>query len=174
MANKFKKAVEAIPDIKDGFRFGVQALGGMSYLVTSSTPRLFDGSVDIDACTKDLYPIDPETMLIRDNIGASHTFYFTGEGNRDIYYFDTSNAFVRKIYTSDTEITAFRQGEVGNGAMMPGLYEDLFVIGDGNGKITVLDMANVPGTNAEVVDEVQTDAGGITCMEFLPNNAYML
>lgn len=137
------------------------------------------GNIDIDLqlfykWPQNLYPIDPETMLIRDNIGASHTFYFTGEGNRDIYYFDTSNAFVRKIYTSDTEITAFRQGEVGNGAMAPGLYEDLFVIGDGNGKITVLDMANVPGTNAEVVDEVQTDAGGITCMEFLPNNAYML
>ena len=63
MANKFKKAVEAIPDIKDGFRFGVQALGGMSYLVTSSTPRLFDGSVDIDACTKDLYPNDARKVF---------------------------------------------------------------------------------------------------------------
>ena len=73
MANKFKKAVEAIPDIKDGFRFGVQALGGMSYLVTSSTPRLFDGSVDIDACTKDLYPDDAGWDYV---IGFNNHAYF--------------------------------------------------------------------------------------------------
>lgn len=73
MANKFKKAVEAIPDIKDGFRFGVQALGGMSYLVTSSTPRLFDGSVDIDACTKDLYPVDARWDYV---IGFNNHAYF--------------------------------------------------------------------------------------------------
>lgn len=73
MANKFKKAVEAIPDIKDGFRFGVQALGGMSYFVTSSTPRLFDGSVDIDACTKDLYPNDARWDYV---IGFNNHAYF--------------------------------------------------------------------------------------------------
>lgn len=137
------------------------------------------GMIDIDLqlfykWPQDMYPVDPETMLTHNNFGNYHTFYFTGEGNKDIYYYDTSNAFVKKIYTSDTEITALRQGEVGNGAMMNGPYYNLFAVGDGNGLVKVLDMANVPAANADVVAEVDTDAGRITCIEFMPNNAYAL
>lgn len=133
------------------------------------------GSIDIDLqlfykWPQDVYPIDPETMIIRNNLGNYHTFYFTGKDNRNIYYFDTSNAFTRRIYSSDTEITAYRQGEVANGFMMYGIYYQLFVVGDASGKLTILDMTDVPGSSAKIVDEIQTDAGKITNMEFLPNN----
>ncbi len=59
MGNKFKEAVEATPDIKDGFCNGLQALGkNNSKRVKASDTRLLNGSVDIDACTKELYPND--------------------------------------------------------------------------------------------------------------------
>ena len=56
MGNKFKKAVEATPDIKDGYCDGLQALGKNSKRVNASDTRLLNGSVDIDACTEKLYP----------------------------------------------------------------------------------------------------------------------
>ena len=56
MENKFKEAVEATPDIKGGFCNGLQALGKNSIRVKTSNTLLLNGSVDIDACTKELYP----------------------------------------------------------------------------------------------------------------------
>lgn len=56
MKMTFKNAVEEISDIKDGFCKGLQALGEKSKYVFAADNRKIDGSVDIDACTKSLYP----------------------------------------------------------------------------------------------------------------------
>lgn len=54
--NLFKEAIETIPEVKSGFRNGLQALGANAQVVKASDTRKLDGSVDIDACTKALYP----------------------------------------------------------------------------------------------------------------------
>lgn len=54
--NAFKYAITCTPDIKDGFRDGLQALGSNAKNVTPANSRKIDGSVDIDSCTHDLYP----------------------------------------------------------------------------------------------------------------------
>lgn len=54
----FQIAVANTSDIKIGFCNGLQALKGNSRFITVSKPRLLEGSVDIDHCTKNLYPND--------------------------------------------------------------------------------------------------------------------
>lgn len=54
--NLFKQAIECTPDVKDGFRDGLQALGSNAKNVMSANSRKIDGSVDIDSCTHGLYP----------------------------------------------------------------------------------------------------------------------
>lgn len=52
----FKAVVETTEDIADGYRKDLTALGQYSSKVEVSTPRLLQGSVDIDACTIAKYP----------------------------------------------------------------------------------------------------------------------
>lgn len=52
----FQQAVESTPDIKNGFRDGLQALGTNAQRITAQNTRKLEGSVDIDACTQSLYP----------------------------------------------------------------------------------------------------------------------
>lgn len=52
----FKEAVEKTSDIKAGYRIGLQALGVNKSHVAATDPRKIDGSVDIDKCTRMLYP----------------------------------------------------------------------------------------------------------------------
>lgn len=52
----FQLAVESTPDIKIGFRDGLQALGTNAQRITAQNTRKLEGSVDIDACTQSLYP----------------------------------------------------------------------------------------------------------------------
>ena len=55
--NLFKEAVERTPDIQNGYRIGLKALKGKDAgCVTAENTRMVDGSVDVDACTRDLYP----------------------------------------------------------------------------------------------------------------------
>lgn len=54
--NLFKEAIETIPEVKSGFRNGLQALGANAQVVEASDTRKLNGSVDIDTCTKALYP----------------------------------------------------------------------------------------------------------------------
>lgn len=83
MGNTFKKTVETTSDIKDGFRPGLQALGGHANLVTASNPRLFNGSVNIDTCTKELYPNDARWDYV---VGYNSHAYFL-----EIHPANTSN-----------------------------------------------------------------------------------
>lgn len=52
----FQQAVESTPDINNGFRNGLQALGSNAQRITAQDTRKLEGSVDIDACTQSLYP----------------------------------------------------------------------------------------------------------------------
>jgi len=52
----FEKAVKGTPDIKDGFKNGLQALGSNSKYVSTKDNSLIEGSVDIDSSTHDKYP----------------------------------------------------------------------------------------------------------------------
>lgn len=54
--NSFEKAVAMVPDVANGYRPGLAALGSDSRYVMVEKPRSIDGSVDIDTCTKTLYP----------------------------------------------------------------------------------------------------------------------
>lgn len=50
----FQQAVESTPDINNGFRNGLQALGSNAQRITAQDTRKLEGSVDIDACTQSL------------------------------------------------------------------------------------------------------------------------
>jgi len=56
IANNFKTAVEATPEIKDCYQIGLRAFGSYSAKVTLSNSSLATGSVDIDECVKSKYP----------------------------------------------------------------------------------------------------------------------
>ncbi len=56
-SNKFKSAVESIPEVADGYRPGLQALTNAdTRKIKVGNTGLLSGSVDIDKCTKDKYP----------------------------------------------------------------------------------------------------------------------
>ncbi len=54
--NVFQTAVENTDDLKGGYRKGLQALKGNSLKVSITDKKKLFGSVDIDGCTKLLYP----------------------------------------------------------------------------------------------------------------------
>lgn len=68
----FKDAVERTPDVKDGFRMGLQALGTNSQYIKAADTRMIGGSVDIDQCTLKLYPTDPRWDYAIDYAGRVH------------------------------------------------------------------------------------------------------
>ena len=55
-ALSFKQAVEATPDVANGYQNGLDALGQYSNKINAANTRLFNGSVDIDTCTTRKYP----------------------------------------------------------------------------------------------------------------------
>lgn len=57
-SNVFKFAVDNTDELKDGYRPGLQALKGNSSKISVCNQRNLLGSVDIDDCTKGLYPND--------------------------------------------------------------------------------------------------------------------
>ena len=52
----FQHAVEATPDVANGYRIGLGALGQYSNKIHAAETRLLTGSVDIDTCTARKYP----------------------------------------------------------------------------------------------------------------------
>lgn len=56
--NVFHKAVLATPEVSSGYCKGLQAMKGNSSMLKVSDTRKLQGSVDIDDCTKNLYPHD--------------------------------------------------------------------------------------------------------------------
>ena len=52
----FKQAVEATPDVENGYQKGLGAFGPYSNKINAADKRLLNGSVDIDACTTVKYP----------------------------------------------------------------------------------------------------------------------
>ena len=52
----FKQAVEATPDVATGYNIGLTALKAYSSKISVSDPRLLHGSIDIDDCTRNMYP----------------------------------------------------------------------------------------------------------------------
>ena len=57
--SRFREAVEATQDISEGYRPGLGALREYSGVICAKQTRGLEGSVDIDTCTRDLYPEDP-------------------------------------------------------------------------------------------------------------------
>lgn len=90
--NAFKEAVDSIDDLKGGYRPGMQALKKTdSDKISVSESRNLLGSVDIDDCTKPLYP------------NASRWDYAIGYNQRalfiEVHPADTSNIdeMVKKV-----------------------------------------------------------------------------
>lgn len=54
--NVFKLAIESTPDLKDGYREGLRAMGHNSVKVSVMGRDGLMGSCDIDGCTNGLYP----------------------------------------------------------------------------------------------------------------------
>lgn len=54
--NVFKEAVLATADVSSGYRSGLQAMKANSSLLKATDTRKLQGSVNIDDCTKTLYP----------------------------------------------------------------------------------------------------------------------
>lgn len=54
----FKEAVEATPDVKKGYCEGIKAFGEYKSKIKVPEPSKIDGSLDIDATTAKLYPVD--------------------------------------------------------------------------------------------------------------------
>lgn len=54
--NPFQNAVKSIPEIKDGYCHGLQALGQNAQKVKFKDSKKLNGSVDIDKSTIALYP----------------------------------------------------------------------------------------------------------------------
>lgn len=57
-SNPFKNAVESTPEINNGYKVGLKALGNDSNKVQLGDTSKCSGSVDIDACTQAIYPQD--------------------------------------------------------------------------------------------------------------------
>lgn len=55
---RFRNAVEKTPDISKGFYSGLRALGRYTSVVKPSDTALCEGSVDIDKCTEQKYPLE--------------------------------------------------------------------------------------------------------------------
>lgn len=53
---KFESAVRNTPDIAAGYKKSIQAFGANSSCVQVDDTRKLEGSVDIDKCTRDIYP----------------------------------------------------------------------------------------------------------------------
>lgn len=81
--NYFRQAVESTADIAGGFRNGLQALGKNSEKVSADDTKKLSGSVDIDACTRDLYPEDSRWDYA---IGYENLSYFV-----EVHPANTSN-----------------------------------------------------------------------------------
>ncbi len=118
--------------------------------------------------------INPDTIVMPDNMGADETFFFTDKDNRNIYHYNLNYGSVKKVYTSDETITAIRRGEIGNAMGFygdPGIYANVFVVGTESGKITVLNMdATAIATGSpEVLFETRAE-GKITAMEYMSND----
>ncbi len=58
MANSFKEAVEATPEVANGYKNGLRALGGNSAKIAVSDSRKINGSLDIDKNTALFYPTE--------------------------------------------------------------------------------------------------------------------
>ena len=56
--NKFKSAIENTYDVKDGYCIGLRALKSNASHVSVEDTRKLEGSLDIDSCTKNIYPND--------------------------------------------------------------------------------------------------------------------
>lgn len=56
--NRFEAVVKAVPDISNGYRSGLSAMGTNSQFISAKDTRKLGGSVDIDDCTHDNYPDD--------------------------------------------------------------------------------------------------------------------
>ena len=52
----FEQAVEATPDVANGYQIGLSALGQYSNRINAANTLLLNGSVDIDTCTTRKYP----------------------------------------------------------------------------------------------------------------------
>lgn len=59
MANNFKKAVMATPEVANGYKDGLQALGNHSGKIEVADNRKINGSLDIDSSTVSRYPAAP-------------------------------------------------------------------------------------------------------------------
>lgn len=89
----FKKAVEATVDIASGYRSGLQALGSYSEKIqTLDKNKIVGGSVDIDATTQKLYPVDPRW---------DYAFDYGGE----VFYVEIHPAFARDIQKIKEKLT---------------------------------------------------------------------
>ena len=88
----FQDAVAATPDIAFGYCIGLQALGANSAKITAPDMRLFGGSVDIDGCTRHLYPEESRW---------DYAFDYNGE----VFYVEVHPAYEGDISEMEKKLT---------------------------------------------------------------------
>lgn len=81
--NIFQNAVSATPDVSSGYCKGLQAMKGNSSVLKVADSRRLQGSVDIDECTKRLYPQEARWDYV---IGYGDRAYFV-----EVHPANTSN-----------------------------------------------------------------------------------
>ncbi|MCF0172172.1 MAG: hypothetical protein HUJ91_00280 [Bacteroidales bacterium] len=144
----------------------------------ASTGR-YDVDLDLFYPLPDNLQIDPETMLCRDFLGSSnHHIFLSNKDRTEIYYVKAlSPGGIGKIYSSDSPITCFCPGEIGN--FLPGwgmydtIYYQLFLVAKENGDIDIVRIDDFAyyGGGVETVCTVKGGAGKITQACFLSNSS---
>lgn len=141
------------------------------------------GMVDIDLDlffpVPDDIDIDPATMIAQNNLGCGdNIFYFTGKGNKTVYYLNAIYGTLKPVYTSSSEITALGLGEVQNVYAAFGMadytpYYENFLVADADGNVTILKMDAVARATGhpEVLHSFRNPSGKVTHMAYLPNSS---
>lgn len=123
--NVFESAVNSIDDLKKGYRKGLQALKGNSSKVSIKDSSKLLGSVDIDECTKSIYPQDSRWDFA---IGYNQKAWFV-----EVHPANTSNVkeMVKKVQWLEGWL-------VGKGKALANIRNDNFHYWIPSGRVCIL------------------------------------
>ena len=136
------------------------------------------GTIDIDLDlffpVPDNIPMDPATMITGDLVGGpDNIIFFTGTGNKDLYFFNAITGAIKKFYTAPAQITAFHSGEIQNPMAALGFgdwtqYAEKFVVATSDGKVRVLKMSRTDRAsgNSSELYSFNSDLGPVTKIAF--------
>ncbi len=142
---------------------------------------LWGGGLDIDLVKFFEFPvqnIDADVQYGVNLAGEPHLF-FTANGNRDLCLMNLETNAAKVVYTHSAPITAIQAGETSNAIAqmmvdwgMPdlatyGAYHNMLAIGGEDGKVIILNVANVGTGSANILKTYETQSGPIVDIEYL-------